>query len=174
MDARRQLNYPHVAVGALIERGGKILLVHEYCPDHPEHEKWHILAGWAELGEDPVNGIIREVQEEAGYAFVPTQILGVYSMVRKELDGVFEHVGGYRTGEGYPHGFRIIYMGEIHGEQGTFWEHEISETRWFTSEEIDAMDDATLRDRDVKQMVKSYFVGKKFPLDVVTHTVREK
>lgn len=174
MDARRQLNYPHVAIGALIERGGKILLVHEYAPDHPDHEKWQIPAGWAELGEDSINGIIREVQEEAGYEFVPNSILGVYSMVRKELDGAFEYVGGYRTREGYPHGFRFIYLGEIHGEQGKFMEDEISETQWFTPEEIEAMDDATLRDRDVKIMVKDYFAGKRFPLSVVTHTVREE
>lgn len=36
------------------------------------------------------------------------------------------------------------------------------------------MDDATLRDRDVKQMVKDYFAGIRFPLSVVTHTVRER
>lgn len=130
MSLKRILTQCHVAAGAIIEREGQILLVHEYCPNHPDHEKWHIPAGWVELGEDPIDGIIREVREEAGYLFTPTSILGVYSMVRKELDGAFEHVG-YRTREGYPHGFRIIYCGEIQGEQGKFMEDEISETRGF-------------------------------------------
>lgn len=174
MNAKRVITQPHVAVGALIERGGKILLVHEYAPDHPDHEKWHIPAGWVELGEDPLESVIREVQEETGYAFIPTNILGVYSMVRKELEGAFEDVGGYRTREGYPHGFRFIYCGDIQGEQGKFMEDEISETRWFSPEEIEAMDDATLRDRDVKIMVRDYFAGKRFRLSVVTHTVREQ
>ncbi|MBI4599665.1 NUDIX domain-containing protein [Candidatus Uhrbacteria bacterium] len=173
MNIHRVLTQAHVAVGALLEKDGKVLLVHEYVPDHPDHEKWHIPCGWVDLGEDPLPAVIREVKEESGYDFTPTRILGVYSMVRKELEGAFEHVGGYRQKEGYPHGFKIIYVGEVDGEQGSFWEHEISETRWFTPEEIEAMDDATLRDRDVKQMVKDYFAGKRFPLDVITHTVRE-
>lgn len=170
---RRVLTQAHVAAGALIEREGKILLVQEYCPDHPDHGKWHFPAGWVELGEDPFESVVREIKEETGYVFEPTHILGVYSMVRKELEGVFEHTGGYRTKEGFPHGFRIVFLGEIKGEQGKFAEDEISQTRWCDPDEIYAMDDATLRDRDVKQMVKDYFVGKRYPLELLTHTVRE-
>lgn len=173
MNIRRTLTQAHVAVGAIIERGGNILLVREYCPDHPDHGKWHFPAGWVELGEDPFKSVVREIKEETGYEFVPTYILGVYSMVRKELEGAFEHTGGYREKEGYPHGFRIVFFGEIKGEQEKFMEDEISETRWWSPEEIYAMDDATLRDRDVKQMVRDYFIGKRYPLELLTHTVRE-
>ena len=173
MDARRVLTQAHVAAGAIIEREGKILLVREYAPDHPDHAKWHIPCGWVELGEDPFECVVKEVREEAGYAFTPKHILGVYSMVRKELEGAFENTGGYRQKEGYPHGFRIVFLGEIQGDQGAFLENEISETRWFKPEEIEAMDDATLRDRDVKKMVKDYFDGKKYPLELLTHTVRD-
>ncbi len=174
MNIHRVLTQPHVAVGAILERDNKILLVHEYAPDHPDHEKWHVPAGWVELGENPLEAIIREVKEETGYAFTPTHILGLYSMVRKELSGAFADVGGYHQKEGYPHGLRIMYVGELQGEQGAFMEDEISETQWYSPEEIYAMDDAALRDRDVKQMVKDYFTGKRYPLELLTHTVREE
>jgi hypothetical protein len=36
------------------------------------------------------------------------------------------------------------------------------------------MDNATLRDLDIKQMVKDYFAGKKFSLDSITHTIATK
>jgi len=68
---------------------------------------------------------------------------------------------------------RVVFLGEIHGEQGKPIEDEISETRWWSPEEIEAMDDGTLRDRDVKKMVRDYFAGKKYPLELLTHTMRE-
>ncbi len=87
MNVRRVLTQVHCAVGALIGQGGKVLLVREYCPDHPDHGKWHFPAGWLELGENPFEAVVREVKEETGYVFVPTDILGLYSMDRRDLIG---------------------------------------------------------------------------------------
>lgn len=168
MKIQRVYTQAHAAVGAILERDGKILLVHEYCPGHPDHEKWHFPAGWVELGENPFEAIVREIKEEAGYDFTPTAILGVYSMVRKDTRG---KMWGDPTA--FVHGFRIVFLGEIKGEQGKLMEEEISGTRWYDPEEIYAMDDSVLRDRDVKQMVRDYCTGKKYPLEVLTHTVRE-
>ena len=69
------------------------------------------------------------------------------------------------------HAIKIIFVGEILGEQGEFMKDEIAETKWFTPEEIENMGPETLRDVDIKQMVKDYFAGKRYPLDMITHTV---
>ena len=90
-------------------------------------------------------------------------------MVRKDTIGKMKG-----DPNGFVHGFRIVFLGHIRGEQGKLMEDEITETHWFTPEEIYAMDDSTLRDRDVKIMVRDYFAGKRFSLDVVTHTVRNE
>ena len=50
---------------------------------------------------------------------------------------------------------------------------DVSETNWFTPEEIEKMDSKKLRDLDIKQMVKDYFAGKKYPLKLLTHTISE-
>jgi hypothetical protein len=35
------------------------------------------------------------------------------------------------------------------------------------------MDSSTLRDADIKQLVKDYFAGKKYPLELVNHFTQE-
>ena len=53
-------------------------------------------------------------------------------------------------------------------------EDDVTEARWFSPDEIYEMDNMTLRDLDIKQMVKDYFAGKKFPLESIAHTVATK
>lgn len=168
MKIERVYTQVHGAVGAILERDGKILLVREYCPGHPDHEKWHFPAGWVELGENPFESVIREIKEETGYDLVPSAILGVYSMVRMDT------LGKLRGNENaYVHGFRIVFVGTI-SQDAIKPISEISETHWYDPKEIYAMDDEILRDRDVKQMVEDYFAGKRYPLELLTHTVREQ
>jgi len=99
--------------------------------------------------------------------FTPTHILGVYSLVRKDSAGKF--------GEGsLPHAFKIIFSGKIDAISDTFDTSEISEIRWFAPEEINAMDKSALRDLDIKKEVRDYLSGTRYPLSLVTHTVREQ
>ncbi len=53
---------PKVDLRCCIIRDGKILLVKEKSDG-----KWTMPGGWADQNETPLQGIIREVQEEAGY-----------------------------------------------------------------------------------------------------------
>lgn len=152
-------------VGGLLERNGKFLLVREAYRKGPDHGKWNHPAGWIDVGEDPIKAVKREVLEESGYEFIPKYLLGVYSLVRNDIE---KEIGGT------PHGIKLIFIGDISANPVSELHDDVSETKWFAPEEIYAMDSAKLRDTDIKQMVKDYLAGKKFSLDAVTHTIAVK
>jgi len=149
-------------VAALIEKDGKFLLVKE--TKEMAKNQWNHPAGWIDLEENPMDAIFREVKEETGYDFQPTHILGIYSLLNTRLVEKFGIVF---------HPIKIIFLGRISENQEKFMEDEIAEVKWFTPEEIENMDVDTLRDLDIKQMVKDYFAGKKYPLEILTHTTQE-
>src|SRR3989338_11280608 len=151
--AKRVFTQPYVVVGAIIERDGKFLLVKENNPAHPDHGKWNQPAGWIDVGENPVISVSREVKEETCLDFTPTHILGLFSLVRRDQAGAF--------GSGsLPHPLKLMYCGKIAEHGAHFDPSEISEIRWFTPEEIDAMDKTELRDVDIKNLIRDYLVGK--------------
>lgn len=53
---------PKVAVAAVVERGGEVLLVQRAY--HPFRGKWMLPAGFVDAGEDPEKAALREVLEE--------------------------------------------------------------------------------------------------------------
>ncbi len=148
-------------VGGFLEKNGKILLVKE-AKEGPDTGKWNHPAGWINVGENPIDAVKREVKEETGLEFTPTHILGVYSLVRKDLEKQLNSLH---------HPIKIIFIGDISDKKTGELYNDISETKWFTPEEIEKMDLKTLRDLDVKKMVKDYFAGKKYPLEILSHTV---
>jgi len=147
-------------VGALLERHGKILLVRE--AKSIDLGKWNHPAGWIDVGEDPLDAVKREVLEETGFSFIPEYVLGVYSLVRRDLEKKLNAT---------PHAIKIIFIGELSADQISELHDDVSEAKWFTPEAIFAMDQNTLRDADIKQMVKDYFAGKKHTLEMLAHTV---
>ncbi len=149
-------------VGAIIEKNGKILLVKEI--KETAKNEWNHPAGWIELGENPIEAVKREIKEETGFQFTPTYILGVYSLFQKKIKKKFNIT---------PHPIKIIFIGNISEEKKGELYDDVSETKWFLPEEIDKMDKNTLRDLDIKKMVKDYFTGKKYPLELLSHTVSE-
>lgn len=158
--AERVFTQTFGVVGAIIEKDGKILFVKE--AKKQAIGKWSHPAGWIDVGENPIDAVKREVEEETGFQFTPTDILGVYSLVKVKQEGI--HTS---------HPIKIIFLGEISDEKVRELEDDVSETKWFTPEEIENMDKATLRDLDIKKMVKDYFSGKKYPLELLTHTLVE-
>ncbi len=152
--AQRVTTQTFAVAGAILEKDGKFLLIKE-ADAGVDTGKWNQPAGWIEVGEDPLESVVREVKEETGYDFVPTNILGIYSLFRKELS---------------KHGIKIIYIGTI-GETQAALAEDSSETKWFTPHEIYAMGPEVLRDLDIKQEVKDFLDGKKYPLGLLTHTI---
>ncbi len=153
-------------VGAIIEKDGKIALVQEQVnSSHPDAGKWNQPAGWLDVGENPITGVKREVEEETGFTFTPTAILGVYSLVRKDIE---------KECDGTPHAIKIIFVGDLNTDNPKQIYDDISDLKWFTPEEIYAMNNSILRDMDIKQLVKDYFTGKRYSLDLIHHLVQTK
>ena len=151
----RVRSQPFVVVRAFIENDGKFLLVQENWGE--VKGMWNFPAGWLDLGENPLAGAIREAKEESGYDFTPDYLLGIYSFIK--------------TKDGQPNQpVEIVYRGSVSGEQAAVDSEEISAVRWFTPEEIMAMDTKTLRDEISKEMLKDHLSGRKYPLDTIKYT----
>ena len=148
--------------GAIIEKDGKILLVKE--TKEVAKGLWNDPGGWIDLGENPLNAVSREVREETGYDFKPTHILGVYSLYEKNLKEKFNIT---------PHAIKIIFIGNISKNTTSKIADDVSKVEWFTPEEIYQMDTKILRNLDIKKMVKDYFSGKRYPLELLTHTTSD-
>jgi len=157
---------PRIIVAAILEREGKILLGKQNKPGSVDHGKWDWPAGHVDLDENPHDAVVREVREESGYFFTPTDLVGIYSTVRGDLEA---------NEYGYPHLIKIVFVGTV-GEDGNAHLHEdVIETHWFTLDEIEAMNLTTLRDEPVaKQILKDYKTGVRFPLSILHHAVIEK
>ncbi|MFA5878156.1 MAG: NUDIX domain-containing protein [Candidatus Staskawiczbacteria bacterium] len=162
--AQRVFTQTFGVVGAIVEKEGKILLVRESQKKGPDDGKWNHPAGWIEVGEDPIEGVKRETEEETGFSFIPTHVLGIYSLVRKDLERLVGEIH---------HPVKIIFIGTISEDMKRELEDDVTETRWFTPEEIEAMGPETLRDVDIKGIAKDYFNGRKYPLDLLKHTIQE-
>lgn len=147
-------------VAAIIERSGKFLLVKEAHTDSGEDGQWNHPAGWIEVGEDPIDAIIREVKEETGFDFEPTHILGLYSLVKKDTEPI-------------RHPLKIVFTGEISGEQDGLAD-DVSEIGWFSPHEIEGMNNSTLRDMDIKKMIDDYVEIERYSLGLLEHTVVEQ
>ena len=66
---------PSVTVAAIIEQGGRFLLVEEHTP---EGVRLNNPAGHLDPGESLVAGCAREALEETTHLFRPTALVGVY------------------------------------------------------------------------------------------------
>jgi 8-oxo-dGTP pyrophosphatase MutT (NUDIX family) len=163
MTAKLVFTQTYGCAGAIIEKEGKFLLVKE-ANKGVDTGKWNHPGGWIEVGESPIKTVIREIEEETGYKFTPTGVLGIYSLVREDF---------VRFGKEVRHPIKIIFTGSISEKRNENLADDISEIGWFTAEEIERMDEKTLREWDIKGMVKDYHAGKIYPLEVIKHTVIE-
>jgi len=60
-------------IAAVHDERGRVLLI-----QRPDSGLWSLPAGFAEIGESPSRGIVREVREETGLVVEPRRLLGIY------------------------------------------------------------------------------------------------
>ncbi|MBT9506370.1 NUDIX hydrolase [Rhodoferax sp.] len=146
---------PSVTVAAIIERGGKFLLVEEHTP---EGLKLNNPAGHLDPGESLVDGCAREALEETTRTFRPTELVGIY-MSR------FQRPAREQTDAEDITYLRFAFCGEL-GEvmQGRQLDTGIVRTLWLTPDEIRA---SAQRHRSplVLRCMEDHLAGQRFPLD---------
>ena len=144
---------PSVTVAAVIEQGGRYLLVEE---ETPEGLMLNNPAGHVELGESPIEAVVREALEETMRAFQPEAFLGVY-LARFLRPARLEDVTYVR----------LAFSGYV-GEEiaGRALDEGIRRTLWLTEAELAACE-ARHRSPLVLQCVRDHAAGRRLPLEAV-------
>jgi 8-oxo-dGTP pyrophosphatase MutT (NUDIX family) len=144
---------PRVTVAAVIERGGRFLLIEE---ETALGLKLNNPAGHLEPGETPAQGCAREVLEEAAYDFTPTAFLGLY-LARSRKNS---------TGEDQTY-LRMAFCGEVGAHHpGRPLDEGIVRSLWLTADEVRASKDRH-RSPLVLQCIEDYLAGVRYPLEAV-------
>lgn len=140
---------PHLTVAAVIEDNGRFLMVQE-------EDGGRIVinqpAGHVEPGENPIDAVVRETQEETAWQVEPTAIIGCY--YDTAADGI-----SY---------FRICYaaVGLQFNPQQPLDEGIIA-AKWFTLQELLASS-YPLRSPFVLQSIEDYIKGRRYPLALIS------
>jgi 8-oxo-dGTP pyrophosphatase MutT (NUDIX family) len=140
---------PSVTVAAVIERGGKFLLVEEVS------EGRHVLnqpAGHLDPGESLVDACRREVLEETAHRFAPTGLVGIYRWHYTPKDVTF---------------LRFCFKGRIEGTEDRPLDKEIVALHWLTPAQLGERA-AEHRSPLVQRCVDDFLAGRDFPLDVLS------
>lgn len=149
-----------VTVAAVIERGGRFLLVEEETPDGLRLNQ---PAGHLDPGESLIHAVIRETLEETAHTFEPRALLGCY-MARPHSAGTAARPGGDIT---Y---VRFAFTGELGAlDAGRQLDVGIVRTVWMSADEIRACPERH-RTPLLLACIEDYLAGKRFALDALyTH-----
>jgi 8-oxo-dGTP pyrophosphatase MutT (NUDIX family) len=146
---------PRVTVAAVIEQGGRFLLIEE---ETALGLKLNNPAGHLDPGETPAQGCAREVLEEAAYDFTPTAFLGLY-LARSRKNS---------TGEDQTY-LRMAFSGDLgKHHEGRALDEGIVRALWMTPDEVRATA-GRHRSPLVLQCIEDYLAGVRYPLEAV-HT----
>jgi 8-oxo-dGTP pyrophosphatase MutT (NUDIX family) len=141
---------PSVTVAAVIERGGKFLLVEEKADGR---QVLNQPAGHLDPGESLVQACAREVLEETAHRFTPERLVGIYRWHYAAKDVTF---------------LRFAFAGRLDGaDAGRALDKEIVRLHWLTRDEV-AERAAQHRSPLVMRCVEDYLAGRHFPLEVLS------
>jgi 8-oxo-dGTP pyrophosphatase MutT (NUDIX family) len=145
-----------VTVAAVIERGGRFLLVEEETRDGLRLNQ---PAGHLDPGESLIRAVIRETLEETAHTFEPRALLGCY--MGRALSS--------RTGTDVTY-VRFAFTGDLGSlDTGRQLDTGIVRTVWMSAEEIRACPERH-RTPLVLACIDDYLAGKRFALDALyTH-----
>jgi 8-oxo-dGTP pyrophosphatase MutT (NUDIX family) len=148
---------PSVTVAAVIERGGKYLLIEEHTP---EGLRLNNPAGHLDPGESPAEAVVRETLEETTHRFTPTSLVGVYL-------SRFQRAGATPADVEDITYLRFAFCGEL-GDvvSGRCLDTGIVRTMWLTPEEIRA---SASRHRSplVLRCMEDHLAGHRYHLDLI-------
>ena len=144
---------PSVTVAAIIERGGKFMLVEE---ETPEGLKLNNPAGHLDAGESLIDACAREALEETTHRFKPTALVGIY-MSRTQRAA---------TGEDITY-LRFAFCGELgDAVKGATLDTGIVRTLWMSPEEVRACVDRH-RSPLLLRCMADYLAGQRLPLPLL-------
>jgi len=144
---------PSVTVAAIIEQGGRYLLVEEHTL---EGLRLNNPAGHLDPGESPAEGVAREALEETAFSFVPTTLIGIY-LQRFQREA---------TGEDITY-LRFAYGGELGAfDAARRLDHGIVRTLWLT---LDEVRESAARHRSplVLRCIEDHAAGQRYPMATV-------
>ena len=141
---------PSVTVAAVIERGGRFLLVEEIADGRRVLNQ---PAGHLDQGESLVQAVTREVLEETAHCIRPTGLVGIYRWYYPPEDVTF---------------LRFCFSVEIlETDKNRNLDKEIVALHWLTAGELGEKS-AMHRSPLVQQCVDDYLSGRRFPLDILS------
>jgi 8-oxo-dGTP diphosphatase len=111
--------------GALCVDNGRVLLARRAHP--PFEGFWDIPGGFLDEGEDPLDGLRRELREETGLEVEPQQFLGIW----------MDRYGGDSTAEAT---LNLYWTARVVGGDAAPAD-DVSELRWFNRDELPAPDE---------------------------------
>ncbi len=158
---------PSVTVAAIIEQGGKFLLVEE---ETPEGLMLNNPAGHLELGESPEEACIREVLEETAYSFTPEHLVGAYlSRFQRRNPQATQTLGALDTPEALEDitYLRFAFCGQLGAHNPKLdLDKGIVRTLWLSIEEIRASR-SLHRSPLLLRCAEDYLNGQRFALSSV-------
>lgn len=145
---------PSVTVAAVVEQGGRFLLVEE---DTADGLRLNNPAGHLDPHESPQQAVVRETLEETAHPFTPTALVGVY-LSRFERPALGLDVTY----------LRFAFAGTV-GERiaGRALDTGIHRTLWLTADEMRA-EPARMRSPLVLRCLDDFLAGRRYPLELVT------
>jgi ADP-ribose pyrophosphatase YjhB (NUDIX family) len=117
---------PKVVVGAIPERGGRVLLLRRAI--EPRYGTWTFPGGFMEVDETVEEAALREAEEELGLSLKLGRLLGVYSRPSAPAKGGSAPGGGP--------GIVVVVFRAQAGKEPPKLGHECLEAAWFRPEEI--------------------------------------
>jgi ADP-ribose pyrophosphatase YjhB (NUDIX family) len=106
--------------GALCIQDGRVLLARR--AHSPFHGFWDIPGGFLNEGEDPLDGVRRELKEETGLEIEPERFLGIW----------IDRYGGDSTAEAT---LNLYWTAKVVGGEAAPAD-DVSELRWFDPDEL--------------------------------------
>ncbi len=127
------------AYAVITDEEGRMLLPHWSEPGLGSG--WTLPGGGVEPGEDPADGVLREIFEETGYSAELSELLGIDNLVIPGDRRHAKHLGTPLQN------LRIVYRAHVTaGQLRIEQDGTTDDVAWFTQEEVDALDRVSLVD----------------------------